>query len=126
MRRLLLAVAVVFAAAVPAAAADTWNVAMKRGDYAEAAMLLHRVVFEPAPAPRGQDAAALRQLAQLYAEGKGVEQDEVLACGLVRAHAIAAGAPRGNAAAMRAAQSLVERYCGRLTPADRAAAFAAM
>jgi hypothetical protein len=109
----------------PLGGADTWAAAYKRGDFASAATLLQRVVFEP---PRGArpDAAALKQLALLYAEGKGVESDPVLACGLLRAHAVAASSPRATVAAKRAAQAIVDRYCAPLSAADRAAAFAAM
>jgi hypothetical protein len=106
--------------------AEPWEAAVKRGDFAAAATLLQRVVFEP---PRGArpDAAALRQLALLYADGKGVDKDPVLACGLLRAHAVAtAKAPRVTAAAKRAAQTVVDRYCSPLSVTERAAAFAAM
>jgi len=123
MRRLQLTLVAFFLAVAPVVAADTWSAALKRGAYADAAMLLQRAVFEPAPGSRSQDAAALKQLAQLYAEGKGVERDAVLACGLARAHAVAS--PKAGAA-MRTAQALVERYCAPLGAADRAAAFAAM
>lgn len=128
MRRTLLTVVAFVLAAVPVGAGpETWSAAIKRGDYAEAATLLQRAVFEPAPGARTQDAAALKQLAQMYAEGKGVGRDDVLACGLVRAHAIAVSrTPRTGVAATRAAQALVERYCSPLTATDRAAAFAAM
>jgi hypothetical protein len=105
---------------------DTWTAAYQRGDYATAATLLQRVVFEP---PRGThaDAAALKQLALLYADGKGVDKDPVLACGLLRAHAVAASsAPRATMAAKRAAQAIVDRYCTPLSTSERAAAFAAM
>src|SRR4029078_8205282 len=87
------------------AKAEPWAAAVKRGDFAAAATLLQRVVFEP---PRGArpDAAALRQLGLLYADGKGVDRDPVLACGLLRAHAVAtAKAPPVTAAAKRAAQT---------------------
>ena len=128
MRRILLTVAAfVLASATVFARPDAWSAALKRGDVAEAATLLHRAVFEPPAGARTADAAALRQLAQFYAEGTGVETDAVLACGLIRAHAVAVSrTPRVRAAETRAAQKLVESYCGALTPADRAAAFATM
>src|SRR6185436_3072496 len=122
MRRLLLAVVIVVVTAVPLAAADTWSTAYKRGDYATAATLLQRAVFE-SPGTQAPDPAALKQLALLYGDGKGVERDPVLACGLLRAHAAAtAGSRREPAAAKRSAAALVERYCGTLPPLERAAA----
>jgi hypothetical protein len=125
MRATLLAAVLVVGAGVPVAAADTWNVAYKRGDYATAATLLQRAVFERTPS-QAPDPAALKQLALLYGEGKGVERDVIMACGLSRAHATAtAGAPRGTAAARRAADALVGRYCTALTAPQRAAAVAA-
>jgi len=111
---------------LPGPATDTWGTAYKRGDYAAAAVLLQRAVFE---VPHGvrPDAAALKQLGLLYADGKGVQRDPVLACGILRAHAIAASGTKGaTAASKRAAQALVDRYCAPLSATDRAAAFAAM
>jgi hypothetical protein len=129
MRSLLLTIAAFVVGVVPVAAdatADAWSAALRRGAYAEAATLLQRAVFEPAPNAHGPDAAALKQLAELYADGKGVDRDGVLACGLARAHAIAAGRTARGVAATRTAQALVERHCHPLGAADRAAAFAAM
>jgi hypothetical protein len=105
---------------------EPWAAAVKRGDFAAAATLLQRVVFEPARGAK-PDASALKQLALLYADGKGVEKDPVLACGLLRAHAVAASSvPRATVAAKRAAKTIVDHYCSPLSAADRAAAFAAM
>jgi hypothetical protein len=127
MSRLLLTIVALVLATVSVAATDSWSVALKRGDYAEAATLLQRAVFEPPQTAKGADPVALKELAALYAEGKGVARDEVLACGLARAHAAAvARGTRLTAAASRATQNLVERYCGALPPADRASAFATM
>lgn len=133
MPRLLLTIVALVLATVPVVATDSWSVALKRGDYAEAATLLQRAVFEPPQTGRpGQaatpaDPVALKELAALYADGKGVARDEVLACGLARAHAAAvARGKRLTAATSRATQNLVEKYCGSLPPADRAAAFATM
>lgn len=125
MRRLLLTVVLVVTTGVPLAAADTWSTAYKRGDYETAATLLHRAVFEH-PGAQAPDPAAVKQLALLYGDGKGVERDPILACGLLRAHAAAtAGAPRGTAAARRAAAAIVDRYCAMLQAPQRAAAVAA-
>lgn len=126
MRRLLCTAVVLLVGAAPVSAADSWGTAVKRGDYAAAATLLHRQVFEPERSAKSPDAAALKQLALLYAEGKGVERDGVLACGLLRAYAIATTKTTRTAAASRAAQALVERHCAPLSVADRAAAFATM
>jgi len=126
MSGILFAAILVLGTDLPRPATDTWSAAYTRGDYATAAVLLQRAVFE---VPRGArpDAAALRQLGLLYADGKGVERDPILACGILRAHAIAvSGAPRTTAAAKKAAQSLVDKYCAPLSATDRAAAFAAM
>jgi hypothetical protein len=128
MRGTLLAALIVLGTGAPVAGTDTdtWTTAVKRGDFAAAATLLQRAVFEH-PGTQAPDPAAVKQLALLYGEGKGVERDPVLACGLLRAHAIAtAGRPRGTVAARKAATDLVERFCAPLPPAQRAAAFAAM
>jgi len=125
MAGMLLAAAILLGPATTVTA-EPWAAAVKRGDFAAAATLLQRVVFEPARGAR-PDAAALKQLALLYADGKGVDKDPVLACGLLRAHAVAASkAPRATAAAKRAAQTIVDRYCSPLSATERAAAFAAM
>jgi hypothetical protein len=128
MHRLLCTLALLAASVVPASAsdADSWGTAVKRGDYATAATLLHRHVFEPERPVKSPDPAALKQLALLYAEGKGVTRDAVLACGLLRAHAVATTKAGKNGAAARAAQALVERHCTPLSAPERAAAFAAM
>jgi hypothetical protein len=104
---------------------DTWAAAYKRGDLATAVMLLQRLVFEP-PGGSRPDPAALKQLGLFYAEGKGVERDGVMACGLLRSHAIATARKGSSAAARRAAQAIVDKHCAPLSAADRAAAFAAM
>jgi hypothetical protein len=127
MPRLLITLIALLLMGTRVFAADSWTAAVKRGDYETAATLLHRVVFEPERTPKTQDAAALKQLALLYVDGKGVPRDAVLGCGLLRAHAIAVvKTPRTGAAASRAAQTLVEKHCAPLTPQERAAAFAAM
>jgi hypothetical protein len=126
MTRTLSTLVVLLLATAPVSAADSWGTAVKRGDYATAATLLHRQVFEPERQVKTPDPAALRQLALLYAEGKGVERDAVLACGLLRAHAIATNKVKRTAAATRATQALVERHCSPLSAAERASAFAAM
>jgi hypothetical protein len=121
-----LATVLTFLLAAPAPGAEPWTAAVKRGDYATAATLLHRDVFERTGVPKTPDPAALKQLALLYVEGRGVRRDPVLGCGLLRAHAIAVTKSTRTAAAGRAAQALVERHCAPLTPSERAAAFAAM
>ena len=127
MRRFLCTIALLAAGAVAASGADSsWGTAVKRGDYSTAATLLHQHVFEPERPAKTPDPAALKQLALLYAEGKGVSRDAVLACGLLRAHAVATTKLAKSGPAARAAQALVERHCGTLSAADRAAAFAAM
>ena len=126
MPRTLSTAIFVLLAAAPASAAESWGTAVKRGDYAAAATLLHRQVFETERPAKAPDPAALKQLALLYADGKGVSRDAVLACGLLRAHAIATSKVVRTAAASRAAQTLVERHCSPLSAAQRAAAFAAM
>jgi hypothetical protein len=125
MRTTLLAVAIVLTGGAARAGADTWTAAYKRGDYKTAATLLQRTVFEH-PGTRAADPAAVKQLALLYGDGKGVERDPVLACGLLRAHAAATAATARGTAAKRAAAALVARYCGRLETPQRAAALAAV
>lgn len=126
MRRTAATLVFLLLAAVPASGADSWATAYKRGDYATAATLLHRHVFEVERPAKTADAAALKHLALLYADGKGVGRDAVLACGLLRAHAVATAKSARSAAATRAAQTLVEKHCAPLSAAERAAAFAAM
>jgi hypothetical protein len=124
MRAILLTAAVLLVTGVPVRA-DTWNAAYKRGDYAAAVTLLQRVVFEH-PGTRATDPAAMRQLALLYGDGKGVARDPILACGLLRAHAAAtAGRSTATAAARRTAAAVVERYCAAVPAPQRAAAASA-
>ena len=123
MRRTMLAALFVITTGVPLAAADSWSTAYKRGDYTTAATLLQRAVFEPAGGT--PDPAALKQLALLYGDGRGVERDPVLACGLLRAHLAASGVARVTAAGRREAQALAQRYCAALTVPQRTAAVAA-
>ena len=87
MRRTFLAALFVISTAVPLAAAETWSTAYKRGDYATAATLLHRAVFEPAEG-RAPDPIATRQLALLYAECRTAEPTRQLeqAEGWLREH----------------------------------------
>lgn len=125
MRRIAATAVFLLLAAVPASA-DSWGTALKRGDYAAAATLLHRQVFEAERAAKRPDPAALKQLALLYAQGKGVGRDPVLACGLLRAHAVATARTSRSAKARRTAQALVEKNCAPLSAGERAAAFAAM
>jgi hypothetical protein len=126
MARTLLAALIVVTLSAPVAGQETWSAAYKRGDYATAATLLQRAVFEPPSGRHAADPAALKQLALLYWDGKGVERDPVLACGLLRAHAITAAGRPATPAAKRDAKALVDKYCAPLSPAERAAAFAAM
>lgn len=126
MRRTAATAVFLLLAAVPASGADSWGTAVKRGDYAAAATLLHRQVFEPERPAKTPDPAALKQLALLYAQGKGVGRDAVLACGLLRAHAVATAQSARGATATRSAQALVEKHCAPLSAAERSAAFAAM
>ena len=125
MRRTFLAALFVISTGAPLAAADTWSTAYKRGDYATAATLLQRAVFEPAEG-RAPDPLATRQLALLYADGKGVERDLVMACGLLRAHAAAAAElPGATRASRRDAAAIAERHCAMVATTQRAAAAAA-
>ena len=124
MRTTLVAVVIVLTAG-SARAADTWTAAYKRGDYRTAATLLQRAVFEH-PGTQAADPVAVKQLALLYGDGKGVERDPVLACGLLRAHAAATASAVRGTAAKRAAAALTARYCGSLEAPQRAAALAAV
>jgi hypothetical protein len=126
MPRTLLAAVIVVTLSAPAAGEEPWSAAYKRGDYATAAALLQRAVFEPPAGGHASDPAALKQLALLYRDGKGVERDAVLACGLLRAHAAAAAGRPVTPAAKRDAKALVDKYCAPLGAAGRAAASAAM
>src|SRR5258708_10687521 len=125
MARLLLAAVIVGALSAPGAA-EPWSAAYKRGDSATAATLLQRAVFDPPPGRHAGEPRAVERLALLYRDGKGVARDAVLACGLLRAHAVAAAARPATPTAKRDAKALVDKYCAPLSPAERAAAFAAM
>jgi hypothetical protein len=126
MRTTLLAATLILVSTDAAhAGTDTWTTAYKRGDYRTAATLLQRAVFET-PRSQAPDPAAIKQLALLYGDGKGVERDPVLSCGLLRAHAAAIAALSRGTAARRSAAALVERYCGRLEAGDQGAAAAAV
>jgi hypothetical protein len=125
MRTTLLAAAIVLTAGAARAGTDTWATAYKRGDYKTAATLLQRAVFEH-PQTQAVDPAAVKQLALLYGDGRGVERDPVLACGLLRAHSAATASASRGTVARRAAAALVERYCGKLEAPQHAAALAAV
>src|SRR5258708_4628844 len=122
MPRILLAAVIVVTLSAPVAGEEPWSAAYKPGDFAPAATLLQRAVFEPPSGRRASDPAALKQLALLYRDGKGVERDAVLPCGLIPAHA---PAPAGRPAT-RDAKALVDKYCAPLSAFESAAAFAAM
>lgn len=127
MPRLLVAAAILLATSVPVSGADDWRVAYKRGNFADAAALLQRIVFEPPQGAAGVDAGALAQLGLLYAEGKGVARDGVLGCGLLTEHASATSRDRrATGTARRAALALALRHCAVLGGGDRAAASAVL
>lgn len=63
-------------------AAQSWKEAYARGDYQKAADLLHPVVVEQALNQDADDPTAIRQLAEMYAAGRGVRFDPIAACEL--------------------------------------------
>jgi hypothetical protein len=111
---------------VPAgAAAQDWAAAYDRGDYATASTLLHRMVLETDDTLE-VDPAATGRLGQMYAEGRGVRQDLVMACALFNLGLTAAtyrhhpydpvAAPSRD---VRDAEEVRDRQCGRLTDQQR-------
>jgi hypothetical protein len=61
-----------------------WREAYARQDYAAAARLLHTVVLERPAAEHEPDPEATEYLALLYANGRGLPADPVLACSMLR------------------------------------------
>src|SRR5690349_17408363 len=67
-----------------AASAQTWQVALQRGDYQTAVRLLQPLAVESLLLVNSRHAEALQQLALMYAKGLGVSPDPILACGLAQ------------------------------------------
>ncbi len=121
--------------------AQGWRDTYEAGDYQRAAALIHPMLVSVVAFPDGiggGDAVAFEALADMYATGRGVEQDVVLACAVMDHAARAAlgaeavkavrSAPPGQelAAALRY-KAEIERLdgrraqlCGRLGEAERA------
>jgi hypothetical protein len=111
-----------------AAAAQPWAEAAKAGDYRTAADLLHPIVFDLHQAGQG-DPVPARYLAGLYAHGRGVSRDPIVACALARLSDISANM---NVAGMKDAQDyfayqariqeserFVYQHCGGLSEHER-------
>jgi hypothetical protein len=102
-----------------------WQAAYARGDFPTAGALLQALVFEhPQQLPQGSarypDAEAIQTLARMYADGQGVPQDLLTACGLSNLASGAAVYQHGDRDARTAAiRRQVEAHCVPLTPAER-------
>lgn len=73
------------------AAGQSWHELYGRGEYGEAAALLHPLVLErPAHTGGLPDAGAAAALARLYLDGAGVVPDHVIACSLAQLASLAA------------------------------------
>ena len=110
------------AAWASAASAQPWRDAYDRQDYATAAALLQAEVFEHPPQGAGRypDARAVQRLAELYAEGRGVEVDRVTACALSNLASGASVYEHGEKDARTVAIGRqVEAYCVPLSVAER-------
>lgn len=104
------------------ASAQPWQEAYDRQDYATAAPLLQTIVFEHSPqgASRYPDVRAIQALAQMYAEGHGVDRDALTACALSNLGSGAAVYRHGERDPRTVAiQRQVEAYCVPLSPAER-------
>ena len=113
-----------------AAAAQPWADAVKAGDYGRAADLLHPILFDlHQQASPGGDPEPARVLADLYARGRGVARDPIVACALARLSDMAANM---NVPVMKDAQDFfayqnrlkenerfVFQYCGDLSEHQR-------
>lgn len=66
------------------ASAQAWRELYERGEHARAAQLLQEIVTDPEYHMGGGDPLPARLLAVLYASGRGVEQDPIVACGLAQ------------------------------------------
>lgn len=103
----------------PATHAQDWREPYARGDYVRAADMLHERItgtdiatIEPRP---------LQQLAAMYAEGRGVPVDPVMACALAQfaeGQAMSIGGPGYLSETTRAAE-IQKRYCTNLAAAER-------
>jgi hypothetical protein len=110
-----------------AASAQTWEDALKKGDYQTAAALLHPLVVESLVNPISSDPEPARQLALMYTRGLGVTVDAVMACGLaqVSGRAVQPGAIQTVAemtaydARVKAADDFVHTLCDSLSERDR-------
>jgi hypothetical protein len=65
-----------------AAAPETWSDALRSGNYARAAQLLHPIVTDPMYNLGSHDPEPARALARLYAQGLGVPRDPIGACSI--------------------------------------------
>jgi hypothetical protein len=101
------------------ARAQTWADAVQKGDYVRAAELLHAIAAD-AETALSSEATPLIQLGTMYAQGRGVPTDPVLACTLFDA-AMASVNVRsypGSPVWTRTSE-LVNEHCDRLTRDDR-------
>ena len=105
-----------------AASAQPWREAYDRKDYPTAASLLQADVFEHVPhgGSRYPDVQAIQTLARMYAEGRGIPQDGLMACALSNLGSGAAVYQYGDRDPRTLAiQSQVETHCVPLSAAER-------
>jgi hypothetical protein len=134
MFRQTLALSCIVLATTASASAQPWRDAYARGDYDAVAAVLQPVVANLMEYERSGDPEPASVLATMFAQGRGVERDPILACALARAAAMAARmAPPNRSATFetyRTRQVWGEQFeathCSFLSEEDRQASFQAM
>lgn len=102
--------------------AESWQEAYARRDYPTAAGLLQALVFEhwPQSGNRYPEVDAVQTLAEMYAEGRGVSRDALMACALSNLGSGAAVYQHGERDPRTVAvQKQVEAYCVPLSADER-------
>jgi len=128
-----LSLATLVLSAIPCAAtAQSWQDAIKKGDYQAAVAILQPLAVKSLLMVNDRDAEALQQLARMYAEGRGVAADPVLACGLAKMFSSTAEMqpPATNTldefnarqARLKQIQDAVKTLCAPLSAFDRESA----
>jgi hypothetical protein len=110
------------------ASAQTWQEAVKKGDYQTAAALLQPLAVQSLLDVNWKDPEPARQLAVMYQQGLGVSKDPVLACGLARKFSSIVTLQPGqintiddfnaSQARLKAAETFARIYCTSLSAAD--------
>lgn len=121
----------VFCALPVSASAQPWAYAYAAGNYEKAADLLQQIVVKSSRDPFSAAPEPYRQLAQMYADGRGVPRDAIAACSLARmaGHATMMTAPARHSgdisayeAAIQDSDQFIRSQCDPLTHHDQLAA----